>query len=246
MNARFAESGLQLYSKAALLANWDGTAVVISRGAANDGFLRGAKLDCVLGATILSTVVYLVQRIFFYRFRHLVADGRGSSLRYIKRQTSEAAVIIALSLALAIGWHAVSPIGFLNNPTALADIACRYYSADFPILTLAQTVEEIKNGDPLVLDARSASDYRHGSIPGAKSMSIYASLPERQTLLLGVQKSRRIIVYCQSTNCHYADQIALFLKFNGYENLAIYRQGYQEWSVHFGESIPVAQKTRGR
>ncbi len=136
---------------------------------------------------------------------------------------------LAVALVLGLGYHSCSAIGFLRNPSALAEVARRYYSVEIPELTMAQTEKEIAEGRPLVLDARRVADYQRGSLPGAKSMSLYSTLPDRQELLDGVPKSERIIVYCQSWRCGYADEVARFLKFNGYEDLAIFRDGWREW-----------------
>lgn len=230
---------LQLYSMAELLANWDGTAVVISRGTATNALLWGARLNYLLAVGLLFLAVYSVRGILF---RESVTGATNSLCAALKVQATEAGAILALSLIVAMGWHAVSEIGFFNSPTALAEVTRRYHSVEFPILTLQQTEDEINAGDALVLDARDTDDYCYGRLPGAKSMPIYASLPERQEVLADVPKSRRIIIYCQSANCHYADEIARFLNFNGYEDLAIYRQGYREWrDARFGKGIPLAK-----
>jgi rhodanese-related sulfurtransferase len=230
---------LQLYSMAEVLANWDGTAVMISRATMNNSFLWEARLNYLVIVGLLFIVVYSVQRILS---RILVNNATDSLLALLRRQALEVGIIVILSLVLGLGWNAVSQVGFFNNPTAVAEVTRRYYLNDLSTLTLQQTEEEMKDGQPLLLDARFANDYSAGSLPGAKSMSIDASLPDREKVLAGVPKSRRIIVFCQSAHCSFADEVAGFLNFNGYQNLAIYREGYREWeNVHSDKVNPAAQ-----
>jgi rhodanese-related sulfurtransferase len=64
-------------------------------------------------------------------------------------------------------------------------------------------------------------------------MAINSSLTDRQQLLNGIEKNKRIVVFCQSSGCGYSDEVAQFLKFNGYSNVVLYRGGYREWSRKF-------------
>ncbi|MDR1480121.1 MAG: rhodanese-like domain-containing protein [Planctomycetaceae bacterium] len=86
----------------------------------------------------------------------------------------------------------------------------------------------IENKTP-IFDARHLRDYEYGTISGSKTLSISSSIEERQKQLLGIGKEQRIVVFCQSSGCGYSDEIAQFLKFNGYSNVVIYRGGYREW-----------------
>jgi rhodanese-related sulfurtransferase len=82
---------------------------------------------------------------------------------------------------------------------------------------------------------------------------VSSTLPERQEALQGVSSSFPIIVYCQSAGCRYADEVAAFLKFNGYPDISIYRGGYREWSREMGpvkghssaEGVPTAKEMKG-
>lgn len=218
---------VQAVSAAELLANWDGSAIAVSKGRVDEAFLLDGRIEYVVGAGWLLLALYGLRN----------ALGGYSQLRVgvplgvrAKALASHVAVILGLSLLLALGYHAFSGVGFLENPRAVAEVKRRHYSVDIPEVSLTETEREIRENEPLVLDARHVADYRRGSLPGAKSMSVDSRLFKRQELLSGVGKDKRIIVYCQSAACGYADEIARFLKFNGYTNLAIYRDGYRGWS----------------
>lgn len=217
---------LEVISPAELSANWDGTAIAVSKGTVDRAFLLHARVDYVLGVGLLLLAIYVLRRMFFSSD---VLPSGDSFLAPAKVLALHAGVIIGFSFVLGLGYHVFSEVGFLRNPTALAEVIRRYYSIDVPDLSLAETEKEIREGKPMVLDARRSRDYRRGALPRAKSMSLFSTLSERQQVLAGVSKAQRIIVYCQSAGCGYADEVAKFLKFNGYENLAIYRDGYRVW-----------------
>jgi rhodanese-related sulfurtransferase len=216
----------QTISPAELLANWDGTAVVLSKEKVDASFLAAARSDYFLIVGLILLATFLVRK----NLRIANQVDRNSSLTVrLRSSVMQVAVLVILAVGVGLVFHALSDIGFLRNPTALAEVKRRYYSVDIPELTLEETVAEIEQKDPLVLDARRVRDFQRGTLPGAESMSLFSSLPERQQVLAGVPKSKRIIVFCQSAGCGYADEIAKFLKFNGYENLVIYREGYRRW-----------------
>ena len=138
-------------------------------------------------------------------------------------------VLLSILFVTGILYHALSPVGFLKNPSAVAEVTRRYYSVDIPEIDIAE-MERVVNEEAIPLfDARFFRDYSRGTIPGAKSLPINSSLSERQEILGSTPKSQRIVVFCQSGGCGYADEVAQFLKFNGYENTIIYRGGYREW-----------------
>ena len=141
----------------------------------------------------------------------------------------QTAVLLGFLFVLGILHHAFSPVGFLKNPSAVAEVTRRYYSVDVPEIDIAEMELAVEDGTIPLFDARYVRDYKRGTIPGAKSISINSDLTERREVLGSIPKARRIVVFCQSSGCGYADEVAQFLKFNGYENVVIYRGGYREW-----------------
>ena len=234
---------LQTMTTAELLANWDGTAIVVDRKRPSEAFLRAARVDYLLGVAVFVLVVFLLQAVVSAKR----VEERSSVMHHGKAALTQAGLLLGVAIVLGLGYHTCSAIGFLRNPSALAEVARRYYSVEVPELTMSQTEKEIAEGRPLVLDARRVRDYLRGALPGAKSMSLYSTLPDRQAVLKDVSRVRRIIVYCQSSGCGYADEIAKFLRFNGYENVAIFRNGWREWKRgHPHESLSVSPQALWR
>jgi len=72
-------------------------------------------------------------------------------------------------------------------------------------------------------------DFMEGTIPGTVNFSVDTTLEERKTLLADVPRQAPIILFCKSNRCSYADDIARFLRHNGFENMVIYRDGFSRW-----------------
>lgn len=217
---------LQTMSVAELLSKWDGTAIAVSKEKLTHGFLYESRVEIILGLGLLVFAVYFLSRYFGNSLSIFNLEKKSKKINLLWQMC----IIFGFSLLLSLGYHAASEVGFLKNSTALAEVTLRYHSTKISKLNLTETEKEISEGEPLLLDARYAIDFQHGALPNAKSIPINSTLHDRQQILVGVPKAKRIIVYCQSAGCGFADEIAQFLEFNDYKNVAVYRGGYREWS----------------
>lgn len=218
---------VQTFSPAELLATWDGLAIAVSDEPIRDTIIHQARIDFLLAVAFLLAVVFLLRCLSRNETRPGVNTTRS---RGVVRLATQLLLLVGGSTILAVVCHAVSGVGFLRNPTALAEVARRYHAVDIPTVTIDSVEEAVEQNNALIIDARRFRDYREGAIPGAVNLPVASSLPERQRTLAGVPTSQRIIVYCQSAGCPYAAEVARFLRFNGYGNLVLYREGYREWS----------------
>ena len=219
--------GLATIPFAELMAKWDGTAIVISDKPI-DGQVAYASMFNYLGlvATLLG-VMFLIQ--FFFWNKTKEAFAMQYRLERLKRGILQTSFLLGAVFVIAIIYHATTDVGLLRNPTAVAEVTRRYYSVDIPEISLAEMQKIVDEKNATLFDARYIRDYNLGTISDAKSLSISSSLNERQQQLQGTEKSQRVVVFCQSAGCGYADEVAQFLKFNGYNNVVIYRGGYREW-----------------
>jgi len=212
---------------AELLAKWDGTAIEISREPIKDDLLTASRWN------YLSSVFLLLGILLALKFRvWSCAKEAFSAPTFFQRAKLgilQTATLLGILFVSGILYHVFSLVGFLKNPSAVAEVTRRYYSVDISEIDLAEMECIVENQAIPLYDARHGKDYVRGTIPGARSLSINSSLTERQVILGSTLQSQRIVVFCQSSGCGYADEVAQFLKFNGYENVAIYRGGYREW-----------------
>ncbi|HSN95593.1 MAG TPA: rhodanese-like domain-containing protein, partial [Nitrososphaeraceae archaeon] len=157
---------------------------------------------------------------FFGRLRRRGAIA-GVTIQFI--------TISTFILALSIAYHTCSEIGFMNNQIAIAEVTRRYNIVNFDELNKSEMETLVEEGSVLLVDSRMTADFAAASIPGAVSLPVTSSLAQRISALAGVAKTRQIVVFCQSSQCKFSDEIAHFLKFNGYRNVLIYRGGFLDW-----------------
>jgi|GEM_PF-1416420 len=213
---------------AELLAKWDGIAIEISQEPIK-GDVLAASYQNYLSAILLLLGGLFVVKMFFWS-PDKEAFYVPTIFPKVKRAATQSAVLLGILFVSGILYHAFSPIGFLTNPSAVAEVTRRYYSVDVPEINLAEMERVVAEETIPMFDSRFLRDYNRGTIPGAVALPINSSLTERQQILGSTPKSQRIVVFCQSSACGYADEVAQFLKFNGYENVVLYRGGYREWS----------------
>jgi rhodanese-related sulfurtransferase len=203
-----------------VLARWDGTGIVVSEQAASTGqFVWIARGTFAALAAIGIGAVWLVRR-------HPAATAR----RSVRRDMVAAASVLGVSAAVALAWHWGSPEGFLSNRSAVASVVANFHSAFVPHLSAEELRTLLEEGETVVVDTRRPQDYRRGHIDGAINVPVSSSLTERERALGHVAKSSRIVVYCQSEGCTWANELANVLAASGYENLAIFPGGWREWS----------------
>ena len=96
------------------------------------------------------------------------------------------------------------------------------------------SIEEVKNSldDPAVyiIDARADKAFNDGHIPGALNVP-YDRFAEFYDFLLATvpMEATTVICYCWSPTCDFSDQLAQELRFMGYTNVLIYREGWDAW-----------------
>jgi rhodanese-related sulfurtransferase/predicted double-glycine peptidase len=228
----------QSITQAELMAIWNGVGIVVSKEPPDPhALLLPTRLMYVLG-TLSAIACFLLIPASLKGF-----DAASLSLpRWIrlKRVCLQAVVIVGVVFVAAFTFHAVSPTGFLRNPTAVAEVARRYHSVEFPEVSTEQMEQIITEKKTTIIDARFAEDYHFSAMPNAINIPVHSALEHRQKALRGIALRQPIVVYCQSSSCDFSDEIAKFLKFNGFTNVAIYRGGFRDWSRRH----PQVQKER--
>lgn len=100
---------------------------------------------------------------------------------------------------------------------------------DFPM------VHDIwKRRDAVFVDARSASNFRQGHIPGAVNLPI--NRVKQQLNVLPTDKETLLITYCGSVECPNAYQLMNVLLGYGYQNVKFFPRGVRGWRA-LGHSL---------
>jgi rhodanese-related sulfurtransferase len=218
---------MEYLTSAELLARWDGIAVVLSSNPITGKYVWQSWIGYFVLTFCIFCSVFIYKNVIMSNNSKITASANYRV--YFQRFLMQASLMLVVSVLIALFVHSVGEIGFLRNPSAVADVTRRYYAVDVPEVTFDEMERITEQKSALVYDARYYKDFEQGSVPCAISFPINSNLTERRQILHGVDKAQRIVVYCQSSGCGYSDSIASFLKFNGYINVSIYRGGYRDW-----------------
>lgn len=105
---------------------------------------------------------------------------------------------------------------------------------DPPFVTIDGAQIDFNSGSALFVDAREPEEFECGTIPGSVSIP-FDYLPETDlqpffdSVLTGVTKNRRIVVFCSGDECDLSIHLARNMQAEGYTNLAIFFGGSSEW-----------------
>ncbi len=96
------------------------------------------------------------------------------------------------------------------------------------------STEEVKNSldNPaiFIIDARADEAFNNGHISGALNVPYDRFTDFYDFLLVTIpMEATTVICYCWSPTCDFSDQLAQELRFMGYTNVLIYREGWDAW-----------------
>jgi rhodanese-related sulfurtransferase len=201
---------------AELLAMWDGVGIVVSSSPSAALQVRaGGWLALAATLTVLAAAV---------------AGSRRLAPRFAARSWAGPAWLVTVSVTAALIYHASSASGFLRSPAATGEVARRYFQPDLPTVSTEEVAAFVGRPGVALIDCRLKAAYQNGHIPGAVNLSIAANTAERARILGDVPISNRLIVYCESVSCGWAQQMAGDLYYRGYRNVAVFRDGWVGWS----------------
>lgn len=109
-----------------------------------------------------------------------------------------------------------------------------------PEVSTAQVRQFLKNGSAVVLDSRRMEQYAAGHIPGVAHIDIKAGTPEyilEIEKLLGGDKSKMLVLYCNGPNCGASRSLARLLVEKGFTNVHRYQLGIPMWRTMGGPTV---------
>jgi rhodanese-related sulfurtransferase len=147
----------------------------------------------------------------------------------------QGAVFAIVALLCGMLYHFANDEGLLANPDATTSIQQAHQGNFIPKIT-ERKVHKLLNSDTVFIDARFARDYKAGHIEGAISTPVDANDVERQKVTADIVKDARIVMYCQSSKCKYAEIVAIKLIDDGFSNISIFKGGWAEWVEKNGKN----------
>ena len=213
-----------------LARRWDGNGLIISSVPIelSKELLPAKKRLVVFIAGVIAAIV-LVRTAGKYLSRKVGNISRPVQLSF---SIAQSAGLVIVALFVGVIYHFVNDEGFLAHPGATEPVVKANLASFLPKVS-AKGIEK-SNGGAIIIDARQTADYEAGHINGAINIPTTLCAAGRNAKLANVEKDSRLVIYCQSAGCPYAERVAANLMEDGFNNLAIYKGGWVDWQKNFG------------
>jgi rhodanese-related sulfurtransferase len=227
--------GVKLVKLSELAPLWDGYALFVSQRPFNvDAIFTADRQRLLLYAMIGGLILlaaHLGRRIW-------LAITGNLPRRWTVGLTAGQAGLLTLSAVFCGGfYHFANDEGFLANAGATASLQKAYQGAFIPRISHTKA-RELLGTDTVFIDARLTGDYERGHLEGAISVPVDANDALRQETTSAIPKNSRIVLYCQSAGCKFAERVGVKLLDEGFTNLTIFKGGWMEWTEKYGTPDP--------
>lgn len=227
--------GVKLVPFSDLAPLWDGYALFVSP--------RPFNVDAIFTADRQRLLLYAVIGCLILVAAHLgrrvwVAIAGNLSRRWTLGLTAGQAGLLALAAVFCGGfYHFADDEGLLANAGATASFQKAYQGGFIPRIS-HQKARELLGTGTVFIDARLAADYERGHLDGAISVPVDANDALRQKRTSALPRNSRVVLYCQSAGCKFAERVGVKLLDEGFTNLAIFKGGWMEWMDKYGRPDP--------
>jgi rhodanese-related sulfurtransferase len=209
-----------------LLPLMDGVGLVVSNENIGAEMVIWAQKGRLVAYTVLVFAGVVIMRVLFEkeRCRKAVDFLWCPAGTYI----AQAGVLIAVGFAAAFLFHFFGDSGYLCHAKYTEPVISSHGHTFLHKISKDEVKALLRQGAAIV-DARYHADFTQGHIDRAISLPIDANDNVKNDILKYLNRDRRIVVYCQSARCQYANITALWLKEKNYDNISVYRGGWVDW-----------------
>jgi rhodanese-related sulfurtransferase len=218
---------VQLVSIPELLAVSDGAGLVISDAPIAPTELQAAGwIQSGVVILVVATLLTLMHAIC----RWFISDAPARAS--VRVRAAGIVAILLTTVGAAASWQALSGEGFVTNPVAVGHVLTRYFSKELEVIDVQQ-LREFSHADRVaIIDARLPNDFRKGHVPGAINIPITTGLAQRGVIFPQLAGKERVVVYCQSERCPWAESLGTDLAHSGVRGVAVFPGGWKEWRSH--------------
>lgn len=219
-----------------LAPRWNGYGLIISS--------TPIDLQTILVPIQIRFMIYAVIAIIAILALHWARRWLPKALLNSRRKllglsAAQGAALGIAALLAAFVYHFANNEGFLANANATASIQQAHLGNFIPKVS-EKKVHKLLDSDTVFIDARFARDFKAGHLEGAINVPVDANDVEHQKVTADIAKDTRIVLYCQSAGCKFAEIVAIKLISDGFSNISIFRGGWQEWVAKNGKTKEVA------
>lgn len=208
---------------------WDGTGLIIAPSPIDLGTIFAAARKRFIMYAAIAVAVILVVR--WGQRRWLPSAGMVSRHRLFALSIAEGAGLAVMALLCGMLYHFVNEEGFLAHQNGVASIQQAHLANFIPKLSGRQVRKMLNNTDTVFIDARLADDFKAGHLEGAINVPVDANDVQRREALAEIDKDTRIVVYCQSAGCKFAEIVAIKLMSDGFSNVSLFKGDWNKWTA---------------
>jgi rhodanese-related sulfurtransferase len=227
--------GVKLVKFSDLAPLWDGYALFVSPRPLNVDAIFTADRQRLLQYAVIGCLILVAAHL---GRRTWLAIAGHLSRRWTLGLTAGQAGLLAFAAVFCAGaYHFADDEGLLANAQATASFQKAYQGAFIPRIS-HQKAHELLGTGTIFIDARLAPDYERGHLEGALSIPVDANDAMLGARSSGLAKGARIVLYCQSAGCQFAERVGVRLLDEGFNDLVIFKGGWREWTQKYGVPDP--------
>jgi rhodanese-related sulfurtransferase len=223
----------RLVSFQELAGTWDGAALLLSAQPLNVDKVLTADRQRLLLCGIIGVLALLGLHVGRLIWTNLV--GALSRWRTMKLTLAQCTLLGLVAFVFALVYHLANSEALLANTTATASVQKAYAGSFIPRISAGRT-RRLLGADTVFIDARLASDYKAGHLDRAINLPIDANDALWKNRVASIPRGKRIVIYCQSDICRFAEAVSLRLMRDGFSGISIYRGGWNDWVARDGDA----------
>lgn len=215
-----------------LAPRWDGTGLIVSAEPIDPRPVFASARKRLLLYTVVGITVIVI--LHWARRYQPLATLVNSRSKLFGLSIVQGAVFAIAALLCGMIYHFANDEGLLANANATASIQQAHQGNFIPKVS-EKKVHKLLDSDTVFIDARFARDFKARHLKGSINIPVNADDDERQKATVNIAKDARIVLYCQSAGCKFAEKVAIKLISDGFSNISIFRGGWQEWVAKNGK-----------
>ncbi|MEN6624746.1 MAG: rhodanese-like domain-containing protein [Candidatus Sumerlaeia bacterium] len=210
-----------------LKAKWDGNAIFISNKPIDiDSLFLSQRIIVLIIVFIGVAIILAIHAIL--RKRKMISAGAPLG-KLVVHSFLQMGLIVFISTQIAFAYHFISDTGYLSHSSGVDYIQNLYRGSFYPRINKAELCNLITTLHPQIIDARLPSDYNRGHIEGAINLPVNTDIDNWSRIISTLNKSKKTVLYCQSSKCPFAEKVATRLFSSGFSDVTIYKNGWMEW-----------------
>ena len=215
-----------------LAPRWDGTGLIVSAKPIDLGAIFAPARKRFIMYAVIAVAVILSLRL---ARRHWFPSADTSSRRrLLGLSIAQGAGLAIAALLCGMVYHFVNDEGFLAHANATDSIQQAHLTNFIPKVSKKE-IHKLLNTNAVFIDARLKRYFEAGHLEGAINVPVNASDDERSKAMVDIAKDARILVYCQSSGCRFAENVAIKLISDGFSNISLFKGDWRKLAAKSDE-----------